>query len=245
MNLPQVEKQYFLARHEPICPYFKDRPASLLFLRGDNIGQMYRMLLDEGYRRSGDHLYRPDCPSCRECQIYRIKVDDFQMRKSQRRIYKAGKERFEYRLVRPSMTAEKMALYRRYLEGQHGDPEQALMLDEFSYMEFFVRSFLGDRTRELQLWEGSRMIGLGICDLIMDAWSSVYFFFDPDCSSYSPGHYSMLLEVELAREMGFEYYYPGFLIHGISAMEYKNKLRPAQIKVIGTEGFQDYQVSDP
>lgn len=240
MNLPQLEKQFFLARHEPLCPYFKDRPASLLFLRGDNVGQMYRMLLDEGYRRSGDHLYRPDCPSCRECQIYRVHVDSFEMRKSQRRVFRSGQQRFQYRLVRPGMTQEKMDLYRKYLAAQHGDPEQALMLDEFSYMEFFVRSFLGDRTRELQIWDEGRMIGLGICDLIMDAWSSVYFFFDPEYSSYSPGHYSMLLEIHLAQEMGLDYYYPGFLIHGISAMEYKNKLRPGQVKIIGSEDFADY-----
>lgn len=212
----------------------------MLFLRGDNVGQMYRMLLDEGYRRSGDHLYRPDCPSCRECQIYRVHVDSFEMRKSQRRVFRSGQQRFQYRLVRPGMTQEKMDLYRKYLAAQHGDPEQALMLDEFSYMEFFVRSFLGDRTRELQIWDEGRMIGLGICDLIMDAWSSVYFFFDPEYSSYSPGHYSMLLEIHLAQEMGLDYYYPGFLIHGISAMEYKNKLRPGQVKIIGSEDFADY-----
>ena len=117
------------------------------------------------------------------------------------------------------------------------------MLDEFSYMEFFVRSFLGDRTRELQLWDGDRMIGLGSCDLVMDVWSSVYFFFDPEYSSFSPGHYSMLLEIHLALEMGYDYYYPGFLIHGISAMEYKNRLRPGQIKIIGKATEQVRRVS--
>lgn len=241
-SIENIERQWYLARHNLLCPYFKDRPASLLFLRGDNVGQMYRHLLDEGYRRSGEHLYRPDCAGCRECQVYRVPVDGFHMRKSQRRIFRAGKERFQHTLVRPELTEEKLELYRKYLEGQHGDPEQAFMLDDFSYMEFFVRTFLGDRTRELQLRDGDRLIGVGICDLVMDAWSSVYFYFDPEYSSFSPGHYSMLLEIELAREMGHDYYYPGFLIHGIPAMEYKNKLRPGQIKIIGTEGFGEYRI---
>ena len=240
ISLTDIERRWFLARHEPICPYFKDRPASLLFLRGDNVGQLYRQLLDEGYRRSGEHLYRPDCPGCRECQVYRVAIDGFEMRKSQRRIFRNGQKRFQHRLVRPSLTSEKMDLYRKYLAGQHGDPEQALMLDDFSYMEFFVRSFLGDRTREIQLYDGDRLMGVGICDLIMDVWSSVYFYFDPDYSADSPGHYSMLLEIDLARQMGYEYYYPGFLIHGIPAMEYKNKLRPGQIRTIGTEDFTEY-----
>ncbi|MCB1167369.1 MAG: GNAT family N-acetyltransferase, partial [Leptospiraceae bacterium] len=208
LSLSTLENQLFLARHDLLCPYFKDRPASLLFLRGDNVGQMYRMLMDEGYRRTGEHLYRPDCAGCRECQVYRVPVSDFQMRKSQRRIFRSGKAQFDHRLADPELTEEKMDLYRRYLSGQHGDPEQSEALDEYSYREFFVRSFLGDRTRELQIRDGDRLVGVGICDLLMDAWSSVYFYFDPDYSNYSPGHYSMLLEVELARDLGFKYYYP-------------------------------------
>lgn len=138
-----------------------------------------------------------------------------------------GQRVFTYSLQKPEFDPKKLRLYRRYLLYQHRTHESDL--DEQGYREFFVSSFLGANTKELVLLHNGRPVGLSIIDIVEDVLSSVYFFFDPDVARYSPGVYSMLLEMHLAREMGLAYHYPGYYIEGCPAMNYKARFGPAEI----------------
>jgi len=211
------------------CSYLDDRTQSLLFLEGSSAADSYRDMLDLGYRRHGVHLYRPDCVTCRECRVLRVPLKGFKMRSSQMRVYKKGKEIFEVRFATPEYTPQKARIYERYLAFQHGRTE---LIDESTYRDFFVDSFLGENTRELQLYAGDVLCGVGIVDLLRDALSSVYFFFDPDYSRFSPGTYSILAEIESAARSGLTYYYPGYYIRDCAAMRYKMNFLPCEIKDI-------------
>lgn len=232
LSMKTLEEQLYLGHQFTGCPYLSDRMANLLFLRGGDVGSLYRMLLDEGYRRSGIHLYRPDCHGCLECQILRIPVPAFQMSKSQKRVWKKG-QIFDYRIVRPAANSEKLELYEKYLRFQH----DGAAIDEDSYRRFLVESFLGKNTREIQVLHAGRLVGIGVFDIVVDAMSSVYFFFDPEYKEYSPGTYSVLLEMKLALEMDLRYYYPGYYIQGCKTMEYKTRFQPAEKKRIGEDSY--------
>lgn len=226
------------------CPYLPDREAHLLYLYGDLAGPLYRRLLDNGYRRSGTYLYRPDCPGCNECKVLRVPVAEFRMSKEQRRVWNRGRRVFTIELADPQYSDERAAILRRYLENQHKRAEDAPRTRE-SYEDFYVHSCLGDQTRELQLHKDGGLVGVGIIDVLDDALSSVNFFFDPSVARYSPGTFSALAEIDLARQWGKEFYYLGYYIAGCRTMNYKARFRPCQIKDADGEWPREAAASPP
>lgn len=242
LSLPAIEDQLYLGHIQGACLYLPGHEQSLLFLDGRGVGQVYRLLLDAGYRRHGMHLYRPDCLSCSECRVLRIPVARFEPTRSQRRVWKRGQSMFRHELGEPEYSREKLELYERYLAHQHKRTEKKdEALSAAHYREFFVDSFLAPQTRELRIYvrdpeepaAPERLAGVAILDQAGDALSAVYFFFDPDCARHSPGTYAILLEIELAKEMGLRYFYPGFYIPGCAAMAYKANFGPHEIRTPG------------
>ena len=227
MDIKPFEYPFYLGHSNIACPYLPDRDASLLFLDGSMGPALYRQLLDNGYRRHGVFMYRPDCAECTECKVLRVPIDAFARSKDQRRIWNRGKKTFEVRLEAPAYHPLKADLYRRYLEYQHASEDT---IDEERYCQFFVDTFLGDDTKELQLFDEDELVGLGIVDFVADAVSSVYFFFDPNYAKLSPGTFSALVEIELARAQGCRYYYLGYYIRECAAMSYKSRFRPNELK---------------
>ncbi|MCR9144752.1 MAG: GNAT family N-acetyltransferase [bacterium] len=267
LSIESLEGQLYLGHINSPCSYLPGRDSSLMFLDGRGIGQLYRLMLDRGYRRHGNHLYRPDCGACSECQVLRIPTEDFAPTRSQRRVFKRGQSAFRYEVGPTEYTPEKLALYERYLAHQHARPPVAPQqqsddpsahadaasagsepesdakasanangegsLSENSYREFFVDSFLGAGTSELRLYVDDRLAGVAILDRAGDALSAVYFYFEPDFARLSPGTYAILLELELAREWGLKWFYPGYFIRDCPAMSYKQNFGPHEIRVPG------------
>ena len=248
LSIETLEGQLYLGHINGPCSYLPDRESSLMFLDGRGIGQLYRLMLDRGYRRHGNHLYRPDCAGCFECQVLRVPVAEFRPTRSQRRVWRQGQAAFRHEIHPTGYTAEKLALYERYLEFQHDRPPRVpdqteaksggeQVLNEGSYREFFVDSFLGAGTFELRLYVGQRLAGLAILDRSGDALSAVYFFFEPDFARLSPGTYAILLELELARQWGLKWFYPGYFIRDCPAMSYKQNFGPHELRVAGEAGW--------
>ncbi|HEY3738442.1 MAG TPA: hypothetical protein VGL53_01295, partial [Bryobacteraceae bacterium] len=105
------------------CPYFTDaRPSRTAFVYPEFPLEPpeFEAAIQLGMRRSGRLLYRPLCPGCRKCQPYRVEVATFKMSDSQRRVWKRCDGKFEITIARPSADKEKIELYRRYGESQHG-----------------------------------------------------------------------------------------------------------------------------
>lgn len=224
------------------CPYLPDRIARLRFGDGFLGAGLYRLLLDAGYRRSGHLFYRPVCIGCNECKVIRVPVDSFRMSKEQRRIWNRGNRVFRAGLYAPAYSQEKAALYQRYLQYQHPEgPEDPGASPETAgerYQRFLVDTCLGNKTIEVQFHTGERLAGVGLIDHVADALSSVYFFFDPEDARLSPGTYSILWEIDLARRWGLSHYYLGHYIRDCRTMNYKTRFRPCEIKDPGAETWQ-------
>lgn len=222
-----LEEQLYLGHLESACPYLPDKRSNLLFLDGRPVGALYRILLDQGFRRHGWHLYRPDCSGCAECRVIRVPVERFVRSRSQERVWRKGKGIFRTEIGPPVVNEERMNVYAAYLRYQHATEE---VRDEASYHDFFVETCLGENTIELSLYADDRLAGIGILDTLGDALSSVYFYFHPDFARYSPGTYSVLAEIELALEWKLRWYYPGYYIAGCRAMEYKANFYPHELR---------------
>ncbi len=231
LSIDTLEEQLYLGHLSGDCPYLPGRSSRLKFFNGQGVGKIYRLLMDAGFRRHGLHVYRPDCEGCRECRVLRVPIETFRPSRSQRRVLKRGSGVFRIEWGTPGFAPEKIAMYERYLAFQHrqglADPEHA---DPDRYSDFFVQSFLGADTRELRLFAGDRLAGIGIVDILFDALSSVYFFFEPEFYEFSPGTFSILAEIESGRAWGLKYYYPGYYIRDCPAMNYKKNFGPNQIK---------------
>ncbi|HUM92138.1 MAG TPA: arginyltransferase, partial [Candidatus Competibacter sp.] len=82
----------FLTTDYP-CSYLPGRQARNLVADPtvtDN--RLYTRLAELGFRRSGDHVYRPHCRGCTACRSLRIPVDRFQPNRSQRRIWNRNQD---------------------------------------------------------------------------------------------------------------------------------------------------------
>ena len=75
---------------------------------------------------------------------------------------------------------------------------------------------------------------VGLCDLTPLSVSSVYFYFDPALSRRSLGIFGALQELDLARRLGLDWYYPGFWVENCPTMAYKARLGPCEL--LGTDG---------
>lgn len=215
------------------CPYLDARVARLpmrLPTRPLTAAE-FSERLHVGDRRQGLVLYRPDCPECEACQAIRLDVETFVPNKTQRRIYRRGRERLRVETGEPSVSAEKVALYNKHKTGRglmgEGDP-----IDETGYGAFLVDSCADSFEIRYFLHEGlheglgDRLVGVAIVDRGTDALSAVYTYFDPDLGDLSPGVFSILEQVELCKRQGLRWLYLGLYVSECPSMAYKSRYLP-------------------
>lgn len=70
------------------CSYLPERKERVaVALEADmHTAENYEVLLANGFRRSGNTIYKPHCDSCHSCLPIRISVPDFTLSKSQKRL---------------------------------------------------------------------------------------------------------------------------------------------------------------
>jgi arginine-tRNA-protein transferase len=193
---------------------------------------LYHDLMNAGFRRSGQLVYQPICPTCRACVPLRVPVDRFTPGKSQRRVWRCNQD-LRVEVALPMPTEEKLALYQRYLT-RHNDDQSA---DAESFIDFLYTSPVD--TLEFTYRDPAQndaLLAVGICDISPSAGSlsSVYFYFDPQHARRSLGTFGALWEIQFARTRSIPYYYLGYWIAGCGTMDYKANFRPHQL--LGPDG---------
>jgi arginyl-tRNA--protein-N-Asp/Glu arginylyltransferase len=211
------------------CPYLPGRDSRLVALRPERLDpSLYRFFLDLNFRRLGPVVYRPACDGCQECRQLRVDVRRFRPRRAQRR---CGRKNADVMAEagRPEPTAEKHEVYCRYLEARH-DGQMSGSWEEF-------RDFLHEAlpfAREVVFRAGGRLLGAGIYDAGPEAFSAVYFYFDPDLGGRSPGTLNVLWLVGECRRLGVPWLYLGYHVAGSPSMAYKSSFRPHE--TLGDDG---------
>lgn len=206
------------------CPYLPGRRAVYEYaIPGALAPEKYQRLMDAGFRRSGDVVYRPVCEGCRECVPIRVAVQEFEPSRSQRRVRRRNVD-VEMRIGPPVLTDEKHALFARYLREQH-DGSMSDRREDLE--EFLYRS--GTETLEMTYHVGSRLVAVGIVDVCPISLSSVYFYFEPAESRRSLGILGGLFEIDECRRRGLPYWYLGYYIRDCRRMNYKACFRPHEL----------------
>lgn len=212
------------ATHEHPCSYLKDRSATTIFV--DPMltmnGRIYSELSDFGFRRSGAHVYRPNCRSCQACIPVRIPVALFEPSRSQKRCMKRNED-VTTTLTDNINTDEHYALYESYINSRHSDgdmyPPTRDQYEDFLSSEWGV-------TRYVEFRSADKLLGVAVSDRLDQGLSAIYTFFTPNEPSRSLGVLAVLRQVELAQTLKLPYVYLGYWIRECDKMRYKNQYRP-------------------
>jgi arginine-tRNA-protein transferase len=211
-----------------VCGYFPERIARDLVIdpRDPRLPQAYPVALGWGFRRSGGIVYRPHCHGCRACVAVRIPVAAFRPDRSQRRCLARNAD-VVARVLPTERGDEHFALYRRYLRARHPgggmDDHGAAEFDQF-----LVGNWSDGRFLELREAETHRLLAVAVTDLVPDALSAVYTFYDPDESARGLGTLAILKQLEWAARDGRNHGYLGYWIAGHDKMDYKRRFAPLE-----------------
>jgi arginine-tRNA-protein transferase len=192
---------------------------------------LYEALLQQGFRRSGLHVYRTACAGCARCVPVRLPVEDFAPNRSQRR--NAGLNRDVTLVERPARyRAEHYALYEVYLRSRHGEGSMADGVAPEAYHDFLIAPW-GGETLLLELRLRGQLMAVAVTDRQPRSLSAVYTFFDPALSTRAPGTLAVLRQIELARAFGLDHLYLGYWIEESRKMSYKDAYRPLEALLDG------------
>lgn len=208
------------------CNYFADRLSQSAVVHPEFAmdNAVYAALLANGYRRSGNQVYKPYCSSCQACVSTRIPVNDFKPSRKHRRC--SQKNQHTQVVIKTSEFNERhFDLYRRYQIARH----QKTQDDDIKREDFL--HFLSSRWCETWFVEfliEGRLAAVAVVDSLYNALSAVYTYFDPDFADYSPGVFAVLWQIEEARRRNLEYVYLGFWIADCRKMNYKIQYQPLE-----------------
>lgn len=211
------------------CSYLDNQEATTLFVdpeaRVDR--ELYTQLSQLGFRRSGAHLYRPQCLRCQACISCRIPVYLFKPNRNQRRCWQKNQD-LTLHLVTSIKTQEHYRLYSRYIEARHQNGDMFPPSEE-QYNAFLTSEW--NLTYYIEFRQQERLIGVAVCDHLSDGLSAVYTFYDPDEEHRSLGKFAILAQIEKARSLGLDYLYLGYWIKECEKMNYKIQYRPAELLI--------------
>lgn len=224
-DIPISALHFYLTLPYP-CSYLPDRQArsqvatpSLLINT-----PLYSELVQHGFRRSSNHIYRPHCDNCSACVQLRVLAKQFSANRSQRRA-RAQHKQLDATLHSLQDKPEYYALYQRYQRIRH--PKGGMDSDDYdTYKTFLLQSHLDTLLVEFRDKGVLRMIS--VIDLLSDGLSSVYTFYDPDVPRARFGVYNVLWQIELCRKLELNYVYLGYWIKDSRKMSYKTQYQPAQ-----------------
>lgn len=211
------------------CSYLDDQEATTLFVdpRQPVDKQLYSKLSVLGFRRSGNHIYRPHCSHCEACIPARIPVASFVPKRSQRRTLQRNED-LRVRRTDDLRDDDAFQLYRRYIELRHADGDM-YPPDREQYESFLNNAW--DCTHYYRFYDKDDLVALAVVDELQDGLSAIYTFFEPLADKRSLGSYAILWQIQRARALGLDYLYLGYWIRGCRKMAYKSDYRPLELYV--------------
>lgn len=226
-------------RQQEPCLYFPHLTAAAeeAVCAGELAPETVDSLLARGWRHFSYYYFRNNCPHCLACRPLRVAPAAFSPSRSQRRVLRRNQDT-GFRILDPREFMQQYAeaawrIYNRFQQERYGKPPVSL--------EAYLYSFLispAPLLASLLLRDGT-LIGSGFLDRGARSLSTIYFSFNPDYSRLSPGTFSIMREIQWAREQGLDWYYLGYWINDISAMAYKAAFRPHQLLDFPSMGWKD------
>ena len=225
-----IEQLRLFATAPHPCSYLEDEEASTVFIDPDASIDLstFAYLNERGFRRSGQHIYKPSCLNCQACLAYRVIANAFTPSKSQRRILNKNKD-ITITTSSNILTNEHYLLYEAYINMRHHDGDMYPANEE--QFESFLGSHLG-HSIYLEARLDGKLIAVAIMDDCLNGLSAVYTFFDPTLHARSLGQYMIIKQIEWVKSIDAgNYLYLGFWVKNSIKMSYKSKYKPGEIYI--------------
>lgn len=225
MTIRQTRPDLYLSMPHP-CSYLAGRSSTILFVDPQRLltSSEYGLFVRQGFRRSGDLVYRPHCNGCQACVPVRLPVRAFRPSRSQRRTATRNTD-LQVAIGPPRFSAEHFELYRRYQAGRH--PESGMNdADPQKYLAFLASRQV--RTEFVEFRARGNLLAVAVMDVLPDGLSAVYTFYDPDQPARGLGVQAVLWEINEAVRRGLDYLYLGYWIAESPKMSYKINYQPLE-----------------
>lgn len=222
--MSQSNFNFGITREFP-CSYLPDQKEKLVIAVDERMHNTngYAWLMANGFRRSGNQIYRPHCEACNACQSIRVLTQGFKPSRSQRRLLRKN----EHLSVKTSSSIQQnyFELFERYINTLHSDGSMYPAKEEQFYD--FIKTGISEQLF-MEVWDSDKLVNVAVTDVLHDGLSAVYTFYDPDYRKSSMGMYSILQQINLCVSQGRPFLYLGYQIDDCQKMNYKTKFSPYQ-----------------
>lgn len=195
--------------------------------------RLYSQLAALGFRRSGDHVYRPHCRGCAACRSLRIPVERFRPNRGQRRVW-ARNQDLQVRVLEAEFLDEHFELFARYIQVRHtgggmdpASPENYWAFVTSRWCPTWLCEFRRDR----------ELLAVAVVDRLEDGFSAVYTFFDPLHDGRGLGTHAILWQIDEARRLGLQWVYLGYWVERCDKMAYKARFTPHEVFIAERWGW--------
>ena len=134
-----------------------------------------------------------------------------------------NRQRFRTTIKHATIDNEKEELFQRYKIGFKGILSATLIdsvLDGQPHTIF--------DTFEVCVYDGEKLVAFSFFDLGNKSLSSIKGVYDPEYSKHSLGIYTMVEEMQFGLDLGFQFYYPGYIVPGYPRFDYKLRMGTAE-----------------
>ena len=217
----------YISKAQP-CNYLKGNQSSNLFTDPsiEPNKENYNFLIENGFRRSGNNIYRPHCEACKKCISTRVDCMQFSLKKTQKRCFKNNQDLTI--IIKPSSYEEEhFQLYNQYLNHRHSNSGMD-NATESDYKNFLITSWSNTLFVEFRL--NDKLLAVAVTDIVNNGLSAVYTFFSSEAqySKRSLGVNAILWQIEECKKRKLDWLYLGYWIAENQKMSYKNNYQPAQ-----------------
>ena len=226
-----LEKIQFYVTTKYSCGYINNQEAQSMvatpYKKVD--ADTYSDLIQKGFRRSGQYVYKPQCNECSACIPIRICAKEFKRSQSKKRTLK--KHSYVTAKILPlKFEEEHYNLYVHYQKNRHRLSSETNN-DIADYNDFLIKSNVDTKIIEFRSEE--KLLMVTIVDQLKDGISAVYTFYDCNDSKLSFGTYSILWLLNFCKNKNLNYVYLGYWINDSKKMKYKINFKPYELMING------------
>lgn len=175
--------------------------------------------LERGWFRMGQTIFTTNFLNFKN-EFYsaiwlRVVLNEFVGDKVQQKLYKLN-SKFKSEIKPASVTDVKEELYERYKRSvafQASASLQHLLYGSLHYNRY--------HTFEVNIFDSDKLIASGFFDLGNLSAAGIASFYDPTYKKYSLGKYLIYLKMDYCKQLGFQYFYPGYFVPGYPLFDYK------------------------
>ena len=227
-----LEKIQFYVTTKYPCGYINSQEAQSIvatpYKKVDK--NTYGDLIQQGFRRSGQYVYKPQCHECNACIPIRVCVEKFTKSQSQKRILK--KHSFITAKILPlNFKEEHYNLYVNYQNNRHRIKSE-ITNDIADYNDFLIKSNVD--TKIIEFRAKGKLMMVTIIDIVKNGISAVYTFYDCNDSKLSLGTYSILWLLDFCNNEKLNHLYLGYWINDSKKMKYKVNFKPYELMINGS-----------